>query len=80
MINKLHKHLEEKVLGGLNLKKEFVLVEMTTQDYERFMKMSESAQIPLVPMHRGDPDVKIYNYNGVVLKIRVGKKTSDFLK
>lgn len=80
MIDKLHKHLEERVLDGLDLKKDHVLIEMTLRDYERLIEMMKIANIEMMPMHRGDPEIKIFNYHGVVLKIRIGKKTSPFLK
>lgn len=80
MIEKLHKHLEERVLSGLDLKKEHVLIEMTDRDYDRFIKIAEATNSELIPMHRGDPEIKIFNYHGVILRIRIGKKTSDFLK
>ncbi len=80
MLDKLHEYLEELVLGGLDLKKDQVIIEMTRRDYDRFIKIAEATNIELIPLHRGDPEIKIFNYHGVVLRIKIGKKTSDFLK
>jgi hypothetical protein len=80
MIDKLNRHLEEKVLGGLDLKRESVAIDVTERDYERLNQLFKIIHTNVTPMHSVDQRVKVYNYNGVVLRVKIGNKTSGFLK